>query len=96
MKPRNIFGIIVRTFGLSLFIYAVWYLVYGLATLAGLPEDSPGHMIGCFVTGGVYLLIGLYLLRGAPLLINFSYPPSDYQETEDTGLKNQDKSQEKI
>ena len=75
MTPSKIFGIIVRTFGLSLLIYAIWYLVYGIATIAGLPEDQPGYMIGYFLTGGVYLIIGLYLLRGAPFLIKFAYPP---------------------
>ncbi len=82
MEPRDIFGIIIRTFGLSLFIYAIWYLVYGVATIAGLPEDAPGYLISYFITGGTYFVIGLYLLRGAPFLIRFAYPPITDTETE--------------
>ena len=81
MTPKDIFGIIVRTFGLSLLIYAIWYLAYGVATVAGLPEDEPGYMIGYFITGGIYLLIGGYLLRGAPLLVRYSYPTATHSET---------------
>ena len=82
MEPRDIFGIIIRTFGLSLFIYAIWYLVYGVATIVGLPEDSPGYLISYFITGGTYFVIGLYLLRGAPFLIRFAYSPNTDTETE--------------
>ena len=74
MTASDIFGIVVRTFGLSLLIYAIWYLVYGIATIAGLPEGAPGYLVGYFLTGSVYLIIGLYLLRGAPLLMKFAYP----------------------
>ena len=82
MEPRDIFGIIIRTFGLSLFIYAIWYLVYGVATIAGLPEDAPGYLISYFITGGTYFFIGLYLLRGAPFLIRFAYSPITDTKTE--------------
>lgn len=82
MTPRDIFGIVVRTFGLSLFIYAIWYLAYGVATVAGLPEEGPGYMIGYFITGGIYFIIGLYLLRGAPFLIRFSYPTAKNSEAD--------------
>lgn len=74
MTPCDIFGIIVRTFGLSLVIYAIWYLVYGIATMAGLPEEAPGYGVAFFISGGTYLTMGSYLLRGAPGVIRFAYP----------------------
>ncbi len=77
MTPSQIFGIIIRVFGLTMSIYAVWYLVYGIATSLGLPEDMPGYRIGYFISGGTFLVLGLYLLRGAPGLVRFSYPNSD-------------------
>ena len=95
MNPRDIFGIIIRTFGLSLFVYAIWFLAYGIATVAGLPEDVPGYKVGYFITGGVHFAIGLYLLRGAPGIIRFSYPShhrgkQNQQAEQDAALKQQE------
>ncbi len=73
MKARDIFGIIVRTFGLSMTLYAAWYLIYGLATIAGLPEDAEGEMAAYFISGFFCLIVGLYLLKGAPLIMRFCY-----------------------
>lgn len=75
MTPRDLFGIVVRVFGLLLFLYAIWYLIYGVATIVGLPEENPEYKIAYFITGTACLLGGLYLLRGAPLLMRFAYPP---------------------
>jgi len=74
LKPEDIFGIIVRVCGLSILICAIWYLVYGIATLLGLPEDVPGYGTGYFISGVIFLIMGLYLLRGAPGLLRFAYP----------------------
>jgi hypothetical protein len=74
MKPSDMFGIVIRSFGLCLVLYAVWYLVYGVATSCGLPEDAPGYGISYYISGIVSLVLGLYLLRGATLLIKFAYP----------------------
>ncbi len=74
MRPAQVFGIIVRVFGLSLFIYSVWYLVYGFATLLGLPEAHSGYGIAYFISGVTFLVLSLYLLRGAPHILRFSYP----------------------
>ena len=74
MKPRDVFGIIVRTAGLSTLICGMWELVFGIATLAGMPGDQPGDCGGYFMTSVLFLSIGLYLLRGAPGLLRFAYP----------------------
>jgi hypothetical protein len=74
MKPREIFGLIVRVFGLSLFFYAIWYLIFGIATVMGLLEEMPGYGLSYFLTGLFFLGFGLYLLRGAPGLMRYSYP----------------------
>ena len=75
MTPKEIFGIIVRTLGLFFFIYALYNLLYGIAFCAGILDRNPDYKIAYFVTGTFFFVIGLYLLRGAPLLIRFSYPP---------------------
>ena len=79
MKAKEIFGIIVRTFGLSLLIYAIWYLSYGIASLIGFQNDS-SELRAYFLTGGLQLLMGLYLLRGASSLVSFAY--AEKQEPE--------------
>jgi hypothetical protein len=74
MKPSQVFGIVVRTFGLLFSLYGIWYLVYGVATTLGLPEDQPGYEESYYLSGIISLAAGLYLLRGAPFLMRFSYP----------------------
>lgn len=74
MNPSQVFGIVIRVYGLTISSYAVWYLVYGIATSLGLPEDMPGDKIGYFISGSTFLALGLYFLRGAPGLVRFSYP----------------------
>ncbi len=81
MNAPQIFGIVIRVYGLTITFYAVWYLVYGIATSLGLPEDMPGDEIGYFISGGTFLALGLYLLRGAPGLMRFSYPTSKEEPT---------------
>ncbi len=77
MKPHDVFGIIVRMFGLSLTVYAIWYLLYGFATMAGLPQNQAGIGVSFFISGGMFLVVGLYLLRGAPALMRYAYPTSN-------------------
>ena len=74
MKPEDIFGIVVRFAGLSLFFYGLWYLEFGIATAMGLPEESAGYGVAYFISGAFFLIVGLYLLRGAPGLIGYAYP----------------------
>ena len=80
MRPAQVFGIIVREFMLVLFIYSVWYLVYGIATLLGLPEQQSGFRVGYFLSGVTFLLLSLYLLQGAPHILRFSYPEENKQQ----------------
>jgi hypothetical protein len=74
MRPVEVFGIIVRVFGLSLLVYALWYLVYGVSTLLGLGETAGGYRLSYFISGFTFLILALYLLRGAPHIVRFSYP----------------------
>ena len=85
MKPQEIFGIIIRVFGLSLFIYAIWYLVYGVATIIGFSEGHSGYKIAYFISGFTFLLLSLYFLRGAPLLLRYSYPKQKNVEQKNPG-----------
>ena len=72
MNSRTVFGIIVRTLGLAallcglwsgakFFLVVKWGMVFKYGLLLGIP----------------YLAVSLYLLRGAPALMNFAYPDND-------------------
>ena len=74
MKAQNIFGIVIRLFALALLLLGFWYFTYALAQLTGVPEETPGEMMGFFMSGGVCLVLGIALLRGARHIVRFSYP----------------------
>lgn len=74
MQAVHIFGIIVRSAGLAMLVYALWNLAYGVGTLLRLPPYTTGYEFAFFLTGGVYLVLALYFLRGAPHLLRFCYP----------------------
>ena len=85
MKPKDVFGIIIRTMGLILIIYGLWYLLFGLLQLIGCEQEQrAGELLGDFLFGGILIVIAKYFLRGAPRLLNFCYPG----EAEKTEKKN--------
>ena len=76
MSPSEVFGIVVRVFGLGLLVSALWYLADGIAIGSGFVNEHRFDVRAFFVTGGLFLLLSLYFLRGAPYLVRFCYPLS--------------------
>jgi hypothetical protein len=76
MKARDIFGLIVRTFGLIVLLYSIWYLALGVAFLfQALPEKGHEGYMGGYFTGGIPgFIVGLVLLRFGRQIVRFSYP----------------------
>lgn len=74
MTPRDVFGIIVRTVGLGFVAYSFEYLQAPLG-MALYPAAADASLSTYMVYGVIYFLIGAYLLRGAPHLVRFAYPP---------------------
>ena len=68
MKPTELFGVAVRTIGLTLFVFALF--ATGFALL-GLLLGGPGEVIGILWFGVPALLVGLWLLRGADAMVAF-------------------------
>jgi hypothetical protein len=68
MKPKESFALVIRILGLCGFCYVLRHLVQDVV--------RPDFALGVFylVVKAVYLAVGLYLVRGAPLLANFAYP----------------------
>lgn len=70
MKPFEVFGVVVRTIGLLLVLGSAPCMFLAILSLSfGGPYNAAWLTLFSFPT----LLAGLYLLRGAPLLIWFAY-----------------------
>lgn len=76
MTPRDIFGIVVRTAGL---LSVMW----GLSALA---VSATAYGQGAAVAGLISVVVGLYLLRGAPHLLDYAYPSAGHRRTK--GIRN--------
>lgn len=93
MKIAGWFGLALRVTGVVTFIYGAVYLLDALLLRFGYfnsPDSVPGYFV---IIGLFYLLIGLYLIRGAPLLIDFAYPFEENEEDEEDG-KNEEEAEQ--
>ena len=89
MTPKDIFGIIIRVAGLFILRLSLWlfydytrlYYEIGTYPLSNMKFSNEKFMIWW---GIGYLVLGLYLLAGAPHLLRFSYrePVSEGRELE--------------
>jgi hypothetical protein len=73
MKPRDSFGVVLRTVGIiTLFVSGLYLYSAGVALLA---PDTPHASTPprYFLVFAITLVIGLYFLRGAPHLMRFAY-----------------------
>lgn len=70
MKPEEAFGVAVRTVGLLM--ATSWLLAIFVLVLVNRAE----FLVITIPSG----LVGLYLLRGAPGVIEFAYPPKSTEE----------------
>lgn len=82
MTAKDWFEVALRVVGVLALIYGVGYLLDSLLFRLGYfnyPDSSPGY----YVINGLFLLIvGLYLLYGAPLLVSFAYPTEAEDEND--------------
>jgi hypothetical protein len=77
MKARDIFGLILRVAGLIGAYYGGFYLMSSLYCLTGVPEREGFGARQYFLAGMVYMVVGLYFLRGAPHVLRFAYGADD-------------------
>ena len=77
MKAKEIFGLILRVVGLFGLLYGGFYLLSCLYILIGSPEREGFGFRQYFLAGVVYVLVGLYFLRGAPHLFRIAYGQDD-------------------
>lgn len=83
MKPRDVFGVVIRSVGLLALLGSLLYLYSALVALfaPAIPQAySPGSYIGACI---VLLLFSAYFLRGAPHLVRFAYGPERRDSDDD-------------
>ena len=89
-SEKELFGVAIRVVGLLSFIRGFFDILYIIFfALGALREQSVTKAFpDANLTYGIfYLLGGLYLLRGAPLLISFAFPDvTRAGESEDVGV----------
>ena len=71
MTPVQLFGVVVRSLGLLVTIYGIGAGLFGLLALLG-ADPAPAFII--LAAAIALLTVGLWLLRGAKLLVAFAYP----------------------
>lgn len=92
MKAKEIFGLILRVVGLVSLMYGGWYLLSSLYFLTWPPEPQDSVMRQYFVTGVIYVIVALYLLRGAPHILRFAYGKTDAAPVQQDGAKGEQPS----
>jgi hypothetical protein len=68
MKTKEMFALVVRVIGVVCLVYLVRNMVNHL-----IHGSLPGDAL-YLVTRIIYVVLGAYLIRGAPHLVKFAYP----------------------
>ena len=72
LTARDLFGVVVRTFGLVMVLWGLYTFTY-LINVRAVSAPTAGQPVGSFLITGLFWLVGgLALLRGE-WLVRFSY-----------------------
>jgi len=74
MTAKDRFAIAVRVVGLLVILAALLYFVDAVIMFINPYFRAGEPAVHYFFTGVIALLVGLYLLRGAPHVIRFAFP----------------------
>ena len=74
MRPREWFALAMRVLGAILILYGLAFLVDSLLFRLGYVTYLDISHLYYLIWGLSYCAIGLYLLRGAPLIVYLAYP----------------------
>ena len=84
MKPSEVFGVVIRTIGLLLLMFAVSQIAMGLLALV---IGGLGNVFVMLLSGIPSFLVGYWFLRGAPLIVSLAYESGRYDQIEQTELE---------
>jgi hypothetical protein len=85
MDQRSYFQLAMRIVGLVVCLYGLDYLREFVAIQMGywsLERTSPVLYFG---SAAAFLIVGLYLIRGAPHFIRYAFPEDDVRDTGNNG-----------
>ena len=88
MRVEDWFAVAVRVVGVVIFIYGLGWLLDSFLFRLGYfnyLDTSPGYYL---IVGLAQVLVGLYLVRGAPHLAGLAYPTEDEDESNGEGDSN--------
>lgn len=75
MKPSDLFGVAVRSVGLVIGLYGVWYCIYVLFIKVGAIQEDPLEDLEMYLAYGVtHLIAAAFMMRGGAMLVAFAYP----------------------
>jgi hypothetical protein len=78
MKPRDIFGLVLRLVGLIFLYHGLNSVPLAISALwPRFPQTVWSNLIPALLTVGWPLLVAIWLIRGARPLISWAYPSAD-------------------
>lgn len=97
LKPKEYFALAVRIIGVVVTLYGVRYLAdFSLGQMGYFTLQKTDYAY-YLVLGIGFLIVGVYLLRGAPWVVNHTYPDDEATEekaenesNENGAIENQD------
>jgi hypothetical protein len=89
MRVEDWFSVALRVVGVLILVSGLGLLLDSLLLKLGYffyPDSSPGYYL---IAGSAQVAVGIYLARGAPLLLAFAYPTEDEDESGGEGDSNE-------
>jgi hypothetical protein len=73
MQPADVFGIVVRSIGLIIVLYGLWYGLFGIGQMAGVVTKSENPTGTYILTGIIFVFVGGAVIIGANSIVNAAY-----------------------
>ena len=80
MTPKEAFALALRILGGWTILQAIYNFTYAFDVALGVYHPLHVTIQSFLVTSVIFLLSGIYFLRGAPHIVTFAYPTNGDQE----------------
>ena len=90
LKPSEIFALILRIIGVVVFLYGFRYVADFFLGVTGYFKLQHTEYAYYVILGMGHLLVGMYLTRGAPAIVDYAYPNAGQDEEEPAGEQNEE------